>query len=77
VNFVPLPSDFQETSPGIALLDCPCDQGRNPPCICAETLAERQSLFGVIWRRVCRFFVTPEFNAQMEAHDAEADRLRG
>lgn len=33
-------------------------------------------LFARMWRSVCRFFITPEFNAQMEAHDAREDRLR-
>lgn len=27
------------------------------------------------WRRICRFFVDPEFDAQMAAHEAQADAL--
>jgi hypothetical protein len=73
MNFTLLHAEAQDTQPGIAFPDCAdCRQGRGGLCYCAPG----ESLFAVIWRRVCRFFVTDEFNAQMEALDAETDRLR-
>lgn len=66
MNFTPmLTAEFQETQPAVAIPECACDQGRKPPCICAETLAARESPPAALWRKVCRFFATPEFDAQM------------